>query len=350
MAGANGIEPKERGMRRIFVRMGCLMLLGLCTVVSATLGPRSWATMLLSGYVDIGPDGSVRDYAMDHPEKIPPAVLGVIRQAVSGWRFKVNMTGKVIARARMSLRMVARPLGRMKYSVGVEGVQFAGDTATPATLRFERKTPAPRYPRDALGLRTAANVYVLVRIGRDGHVVDAGAEQVNFTLDCPSTSRAGLENQFAMASVRAVRQWTFRTQQRTGSQRPILGCARSGEVCPEMGRWTVAVQRIRGVADLSARCPSRLALAEKQKPGRLRTRRDPGWPTQPARWSGAARQCNKIDREIGTEEVKASYLPPYPLLLSPKKRTRPMHGSWPGTWRRLRRAGNHRLSRGQPGC
>lgn len=209
MAGANGIEPKERGMRRIFVRMGCLMLLGLCTVVSATLGPRSWATMLLSGYVDIGPDGSVRDYAMDHPEKIPPAVLGVIRQAVSGWRFKVNMTGKVIARARMSLRMVARPLGRMKYSVGVEGVQFAGDTATPATLRFERKTPAPRYPRDALGLRTAANVYVLVRIGRDGHVVDAGAEQVNFTLDCPSTSRAGLENQFAMASVRAVRQWTF---------------------------------------------------------------------------------------------------------------------------------------------
>lgn len=106
MAGANGIEPKERGMRRIFVRMGCLTLLGLCTVVSATPRPRLWATMLLSGYLDIGPDGSVRDYAMDHPEKIPAAVLGVIKQTVSGWRIKVNMTGRVIARARMSLRMV----------------------------------------------------------------------------------------------------------------------------------------------------------------------------------------------------------------------------------------------------
>jgi hypothetical protein len=165
--------------------------------------------MLLTGYVDISPDGSVRDYAMDHPEKIPPAVRGVIKQTVSGWRFKVKVTGKVIARARMSLRMIAKPLNRMKYSVGVEGVQFASDSEVPAATLYERKTTPPHYPVDALSLRTAANVYVLARIGRDGHVLDAGAEQVNLTTDYPPRTRAALETEFAMASVRAIRQWIF---------------------------------------------------------------------------------------------------------------------------------------------
>ena len=36
--------------------------------------------------------------------------------------------------------------------------------------------------------------------------------------------------------------------------------------------------------------------------------------------------------------------------LFPEERTRPMKGSWPGTWRRLRRAGSHRLSRSRLGC
>lgn len=190
-------------------RVGCWMLLGLSMVASAGALPRPWASMLLSGTVDINPDGGVRDVQLDHPEKIPPVVLGVIRQTAKSWRFKVDVTGKVVARARMSLRIVAKPLERTKFSIEVEGMDFTDDSLTEGEQLLRQSTPIPSYPRDAISLGTSATVYVLARVGRDGHVLDAGAEQVNFTMDCPRDSRKAIANLFAHASELAMRHWTF---------------------------------------------------------------------------------------------------------------------------------------------
>ena len=196
-------------MGRTIARVGCWMLLGLSMVVSAGTPPRPWASMLLSGAVDINPDGAVRDVQLDHPEKIPPVVLGVIRQTAKGWRFKVDVTGKVVARARMSVRIVAKPVERTKFAIEVEGLDFTDDSPTYGEQLLEKFVPAPSYPLDAASLGTSATVYVLVRVGRDGHVLDAGAEQVNFTMDCPQSSRKGIANLFAHASELAIRRWTF---------------------------------------------------------------------------------------------------------------------------------------------
>lgn len=196
-------------MRRMILLTGCC-LLGISVVASAAPPPRPWASMLLSGYVDVNPDGGVRSVVMDHPEKIPPVVLGVIGKAAHGWHFKVDVKGKVIARARMSLRLVARPVGRTQFALEVEGVDFADDAADAGALPYDNSSPKPYYPSEALRLGTAATVYVLVRVGRDGHVLDAGAEQVNFTMACPTGSRTGMENAFAQASVSAIRKWTFK--------------------------------------------------------------------------------------------------------------------------------------------
>lgn len=185
------------------------ILLGFGSSALAGARPRPWASMLLSGYVDINPDGGVREYALDNPGKIPPVVQGVIKQAVQGWRFKVDVAGKVIARAKMSLRVVAKPVDKTEFSISVEGVQFTDDSAAPGEEVTRHSTIRPSYPKDAIDERTAATVYVLVQVGRDGHVLNAGAEQVNFTLDCPPSSRHGLENQFAHASELAIRKWTF---------------------------------------------------------------------------------------------------------------------------------------------
>ncbi|MCP1375786.1 energy transducer TonB [Dyella lutea] len=196
-------------MGRRIVRIGCWMLLGLSMAAVAGVPPRPWASMLLSGTVAINPDGAVREVAMDHPEKIPPVVLDVIRQAAKGWRFKVDVTGKVVARARMSLRIVARPVERTKFSIEVEGMDFTEYGAADGEQILRKFMPAPSYPRDAISVGTSATVYVLARVGRDGHVLDAGAEQVNFTMDCPRDSRRGIANLFAHASESAIRHWTF---------------------------------------------------------------------------------------------------------------------------------------------
>lgn len=186
------------------------ILLEIGPAALAGARPRPWASMLLSGYLDINPDGSVRDYAMDNPGKIPSVVQGVIKQTVQGWHFKVNVAGKVIARAKMSLRVVAKPVGRRDFSIGVEGVQFTDDSAVTGEQLTRHSIVQPIYPREAINDGVAAIVYVLARIGRDGHVLDAGAEQVNFTLDCPRSSQPGLANRFARASELAIRQWVFK--------------------------------------------------------------------------------------------------------------------------------------------
>ena len=195
-------------MRRVILLVGG-WLLGISVVASPPPRPRPWASMLLSGYVDINPDGGVRDYALDKPGKIPPAVQEVVRQTVHGWRFKVDVKGKVIARARMSLRVVAKPVGRTDFSISLEGAQFTDDTTRPGEELTRHSIIRPIYPKDAIDEGAAATVYVLARVGRDGHVLDAGAEQVNFTLNCPPSSRPRLEKLFARASESAIRHWTF---------------------------------------------------------------------------------------------------------------------------------------------
>jgi hypothetical protein len=196
-------------MKRSVGWLCCLVLVGLCAVASGAPRPRPWASMLVSGFVDINPDGSVRGYTVDQPDKIPPVVRDVIKQTVQGWRFQVDVSGKVIARAKMSLRIVAKPVGREKFSIGVEGAEFADDAAAAGEQLTERTMFTPEYPKEAIKAGTSATVYVLVRVGRDGKVLEAGAEQVNFTLDFPSWKRTRMEDAFARASVVSIRHCIF---------------------------------------------------------------------------------------------------------------------------------------------
>lgn len=196
-------------MKRSVGWLCCLVLAGLCAVASGAPRPRPWASMLVSGVVDINPDGSVRGYTVDHPEKIPSVVRDVIKQTVQGWRFQVDVSGKVIARAKMSLRIVAKPVGSEKFSIGVEGTEFADDSAAAGEELTERTMPSPEYPQRAIKEGTAATVYLLVRVGRDGKVLNVGAEQVNFTLDCPLEKRARMEDEFVHATLLAAQHWTF---------------------------------------------------------------------------------------------------------------------------------------------
>src|SRR5690606_8693720 len=104
-----------------------------------------------TGSVDIEPDGSVSAYALDKPEALPGYVVDLVRRASAGWRFEpVVADGEAVAaRARMTLRLLATPVGDDEFELTISAATFGSlDAADTASLRAKRLRP-PKYPPTA---------------------------------------------------------------------------------------------------------------------------------------------------------------------------------------------------------
>jgi hypothetical protein len=189
------------------------VVLGLLLAHAAVAGglrsvrERVEASMVVTGTIGVTPQGTVLGYALDHPEKLPPVVVDVIGKNVPAWTFQpVLEHGKpVSAKARMSLRMVARPVGDGKFAVAIRSAYF-GDRSEGIKAVSTRQ---PRYPREAIQERAGSTTYVVLRVDRAGHVADAFAEKVNMRLIATDVELDRLRKLFAEASLKALRQWTF---------------------------------------------------------------------------------------------------------------------------------------------
>ena len=168
------------------------------------------ASMLVTGTIVVAPEGSVSSYAVDHPEKLPPAVLTVIGKNAPRWTFMpVLLDGKpVLAKARMSLRIVATPMQQKgTYAVGIRGASFGQDVPGGNVSKGIR-TP-PRYPVGEILDRVSGTVYLVVKVGRQGEVEDVAAEQVNLRVLGRPFQMKRWRKELAEASVAAARKWTF---------------------------------------------------------------------------------------------------------------------------------------------
>jgi hypothetical protein len=165
-------------------------------------------SMLVTGSVDIEPDGSVGGHKLDDPDKLPPGVVRFVDQAVGNWRFEpILVDGQpVAAQTRMSLRLVARAAGS-EFRVSIRGVNFG--TYDPETMPSYRSSPPPRYPQEALHARVGGDVYAVARIGRDGSVEEVVAEQVNLRTAVPAEERPYYEQSLATATLRRIKRWKF---------------------------------------------------------------------------------------------------------------------------------------------
>lgn len=164
-------------------------------------------SMVVTGTIGITPQGAVLGYTLDHPEKLPPVVVGVIGKDVPAWTFEpVVRDGKTVAaKAKMSLRLVARPIGDDKYQVAIRSAYFGDQSAGIKALSREQ----PRYPRAAIEARAAGTAYVVMRVDRTGHVADAFTQQVNMRVLAGDDELDRLRRMLADASVKALRHWTF---------------------------------------------------------------------------------------------------------------------------------------------
>lgn len=167
------------------------------------------ASMLVTGTVEINPDGSLHGFSLDQPEKLPAPVVDVIGKNIPRWSFKLSAATTEVVKSKMSLRILAKPMGDGKYSINLAGASFGDDNnQSDEFVRFKSRQQ-PHYPRPAVDARVSGTVYLLLRIGRDGTVQEAIAEQVN--LDQYGTNKEMIEFRkvLASASLAAAKDWTY---------------------------------------------------------------------------------------------------------------------------------------------
>lgn len=198
-------------MKRWYV-LGLLLLGGMMTLASAeNVRKSAEASMLVTGSVEVNPDGSLHGYTLDHPEKLPPDVVGIIDKSIKQWEFKLSGPAKDVVKASLNMRVVAKPAGDGKYMVSVAGTSF-GNTrdadGTTATITSKDRVQ-PRYPQMAIQSRVSGTVYLLLRVGRDGTVQDAIAEQVNLEQYSTPLAMEKFRKALAEASLDAARHWTY---------------------------------------------------------------------------------------------------------------------------------------------
>lgn len=180
------------------------------TPALATKPPAPMASMLVTGSISVSAKGWVTHYQLDQADKLPQAVVGMLNTAIPDWRFKpVMRDGKAVpARSRMSLRVLATPVGNQHYRLSLSS-SFFGSYNAPGTLQEDNIKP-PKYPRIASGDMVQGIVYLLLRVNRDGHVDKVAARKVNLRNSAEAGEMQTWRHELTRAAVHAARQWRFK--------------------------------------------------------------------------------------------------------------------------------------------
>lgn len=191
-----------------------LLLLGLSAATAQAtdsyfVNQRKEASMLVTGTVTIDTSGAVTSYTLDHAEKLPPAVTDIVRQNVGRWKFQFASTPATQASEHMSLRLVAHMIDDQHATIRLAGSSVDDVAVAEGETITRKKRAHVDYPVDVFREGASGIVYVLVRVGRDGTVLDASAEQVNLRAFTAASDMARYRKAFADAAVKGVRQATF---------------------------------------------------------------------------------------------------------------------------------------------
>ena len=182
---------------------------------TSELRKQTEASMLLTGTVEVAQDGSLRSYQLDQPEKIDASIRNFIDRNVKSWSFSVgSLPPGVSANATilnsMSILVVAKPVEGDTYLLRLAGSHFRAKSPAPGIEVAPGKTTPPVYPREAVSARVKGKVYLVIKVGSDGAVEDAIAEQVN--LGVVANNEKEMERWrkvLANSALKAVRRWTF---------------------------------------------------------------------------------------------------------------------------------------------
>lgn len=198
-------------MKRWMASVLCALL--ACTVW-ASGGPgevrkQAEASMLVTGWIEVMPDGSVHNYTIDHPEKIPLAITDLIQKNVPKWQFKLDNHVDAILRARMNIRILAKRVDDQHDSIAISGASFGDGDASPTDHITYKDRPPLHYPIDAVAARIGGTVFLYVRVNRDGNVQDIAVEQVNLDAYGSEAQMRHYRKLLGDNALNAIKSWTF---------------------------------------------------------------------------------------------------------------------------------------------
>jgi hypothetical protein len=173
-------------------------------------------TLAVKGSIEIDAQGRVQRYTLGHPEAYSPAVREMLDRIVPQWTFRPVLVDGVPrpARSAMYLRLRADPIGNDQFRIVVASAAFgAGEDAMPGTqvAADVRSMAPPKYPKDERIARIGGQVLVVLRIGRDGRVEDAIAEQTNLDQLGTPKAMARWRRDFESDAIAGMKHWTFVT-------------------------------------------------------------------------------------------------------------------------------------------
>lgn len=206
-------------------------------------------SMVLTGQVNIGTEGQVEGFVLDQREKVPADLAGFVDRSVQTWRFEpIVRDGKPVrARTQVSIRLVANSGPDGKDMVTLDAANFGEyDNASTDQVTSVKLQP-PKFPSAALDVGGSGDVMLILKIGRDGKVLDVITEQVNLRVLGDARRMQRLREAFARQSENTARRWTFRAPS-TGEEKDkpfwsvrVPVSFDFGEVKRGYGQWNVYI-------------------------------------------------------------------------------------------------------------
>jgi len=205
-------------MKKMWLGMLLLAWAGL-----ASAGPppppmprdRMEASMLVTGEIQVDAQGVVERYTLDKSGKLTAKLREFIDAHVRQWRFEpVLADGKPAAmRNRVGLQIVLTPQDDGNFRIELRGASFYALKDEGYDLEPMDQKP-PKYPSNAAREDVQAVVYLMLRVGPDGRVQDAMAEQVNLKTVVPPKTMERWRGVFARNAVEQARTWSFKVPTR----------------------------------------------------------------------------------------------------------------------------------------
>ena len=199
-------------MRRLLIL--CLLL--VCSfAVSAGNGPGAVrkqieSALYVTGTIDITPAGDVVAHTLDLPEKLPKGIVDMAARLLPQWKFEpVVLQDKAISRSKMYLLFVGRKLDDGNYSVELRSATFSGINPEESVAIDSRGQKKPIYPIGLVDAGISGTVFLSLKIGRDGKVINVDASHVNLRAIGSESQMNQWRKALARNSIAVARQWTF---------------------------------------------------------------------------------------------------------------------------------------------